>query len=91
VSRVLYTEHVAKRDRECDGCRELIPAGTRYVRCSLPPWTEENESDHWWTMCCHGRTLAACPGTYARPGDPEADPNYSEPDSGPDVPIGSLA
>lgn len=61
----LYREQVACRDYVCEReCGEPIRKGTRYVRASLPPWTEPNESGHWWSIRLHGRTWDDC-GPYS--------------------------
>jgi hypothetical protein len=58
----LRTEHVARRRYLCGwDCGEPIEPGTRYIRSVIPPWTEPNESPHWWTHRLHGPKYGDCP------------------------------
>lgn len=61
MSRVLATEQRARGSYLCDRCGELIAAGATYVRATLPPFAEPNESKHWWTLRYHGHQYENCP------------------------------
>lgn len=63
----LRTERVARSQRWCDDsvCREPIAAGERYTRMSLPPRTDVNTSDRWWTLHVHSSHVAVT-GDLAR-------------------------
>jgi hypothetical protein len=64
----LHTVRRARKRHACGWlCGSPIEPGTLYVRSALPPWTEPNESDHWWTHGLHGRDPNDCP-TYGGPG-----------------------
>lgn len=58
----LHVERVARKRHDCGwACGLPIEPGTRYVRSSLPPRTDCNESDHWWTQALHGPRMTDCP------------------------------
>jgi hypothetical protein len=62
MTRSLHAERTARKRRACGWeCGSPIEPGTRYVRSALPPRTEPNESDHWWTHALHGHTRDDCP------------------------------
>ena len=70
----IYVERTARKRHDCAwDCGSPIERGTRYVRAATPPWSEPNESDHWWYAALHGRYLDSCP-TYnpGMPSDPVA-------------------
>jgi hypothetical protein len=64
----LHTVRRARKQHPCAWkCGSMIEPGTLYVRSAIPPWTELNESDHWWWHSLHGRDPNDCP-TYGGPG-----------------------
>jgi len=64
MTRALHTELTARKTYRCDWeCGTPIKPGQRYVRSSLPPWSEPNFSPHWWTHRLHGHVREDCP-TY---------------------------
>lgn len=68
----LHTEHAARKRHHCAwDCGSPIEPGAAYIRSAMPPRTDVNTGDHWWTMPLHGPTQYDCP-TYAGPG--EVDP-----------------
>lgn len=82
TGRILHTERTARRDYPCSWeCGDPIKAGARYVRSALPPWTEPNESDHWWTARLHGHTYYDCPSRRRfAPAEPAAPTHETESD-----------
>lgn len=62
----LHVDRVARKQHHCGwDCGDPIEPGQRYIRSAMPPWTEPNESPHWWTAALHGASLYDCP-TYKR-------------------------
>jgi hypothetical protein len=58
----LHVERTARKTHACGwACGVPIEPGTRYVRSSLPPRTDPNDSDHWWTQALHGHRMTDCP------------------------------
>jgi hypothetical protein len=58
----LHVERTAVKRHICGwDCGYPIEPGERYIRSAMPPWTEPNESDHWWTHAIHGPTFYDCP------------------------------
>lgn len=70
MTRSLHAERVARKRHVCGwDCGHPIEPGTRYVRSSLPPWTDPNETGSWWTHALHGASRHECPSP-----SPQEDP-----------------
>lgn len=62
----LHREATARKRYRCGfECGQPIEPGTRYVRSAIPPRTEPNDSDRWWSHALHGRTFQDCPARHA--------------------------
>jgi hypothetical protein len=43
----------ARKEHRCSRCRQVIGPGERYEIHKAPPWSDGNESPHWWTAKTH--------------------------------------
>lgn len=66
MTRALHRERTARKPYRCGfECGELIEPGTRYVRSAIPPGSDPNYSDEWWTHALHGHSYQDCPARNA--------------------------